>query len=56
MDKEPWEEQISCNYKRCYAGMGVAGARRCFLRGDWKDPSCPNFIDEEEKLKELEAH
>lgn len=42
---------IKCNYMKCYAGMGVAGMLNCFLGGDYKDPNCTKFIDEEQELK-----
>ena len=37
-----------CPYINCYAGMGVAGMRRCFAGGDWRNPNCLKFMSCEE--------
>jgi hypothetical protein len=47
-------DEIRCNYKECSAGMGVAGMLVCFLGGDYRDPKCSKFVDEEKMLKEWE--
>lgn len=48
------DDPIRCNFLHCYAGMGVAGNRHCFLGGDYRDAECPKYINEEEKLREME--
>ena len=35
--------KIKCPYLYCCAGMGVAGALRCFLGGDYTDIKCGKF-------------
>ena len=38
-------KEIKCNYKKCYAGMGVAGSSYCFLGGDIFKENCKKFKD-----------
>lgn len=49
------ENEIKCPYIKCAAGMGVAGNRNCFLGGDYTNPECNKFQDEDEFLKEWEV-
>jgi len=39
--------QIKCRYIDCYAGLGVAGMLHCFLGGDYKDPNCKKYQEDE---------
>lgn len=48
------DNKIRCDYRRCFAGGGVAGNLTCFLRGMWWHSLCPNFENEEEMLAEWE--
>jgi hypothetical protein len=44
------ENEITCNYLKCLAGMGIAGNGVCFLGGNGKN-NCDKFEDEQEFLK-----
>jgi hypothetical protein len=45
---------IRCNFLKCSAGMGVAGNLTCCRHGDYTNPDCPRFQDEDTFLKEWE--
>ncbi len=51
----PEECKIKCDFIHCFAGMGMAGAGICFLGGMWWAANCGKFVDEDEKLKEMEG-
>lgn len=40
-------DMVKCPWRYCSAGMGLAGAGRCLLKGIWWHPSCPMFEGEE---------
>jgi len=44
---------VKCNYIKCAAGMGVAGDRICFLKGNWHNPNCKKFIEIDNFLEDL---
>ncbi len=52
----PEECRPKCNFLDCYAGMGLAGNGNCFANGSWWLPSCPEFKDEKEWIKEMEKN
>lgn len=47
-------EDVTCNWKKCAAGMGIVGNGKCFLKGTGKE-GCKQFLDEETALKKLEV-
>jgi hypothetical protein len=47
---QPENCKKKCEWMECLAGMGLAGAGRCFLMGGWWMFCCPHFIDEEPYL------
>lgn len=49
--REDPDEPIRCDFLTCMAGMGVAGNRHCFLRGDWRRADCSKYINEEKWLR-----
>ena len=50
----PIDSEPACNFRKCLAGLGLAGMGTCFLKGDWADPNCPKFEDEAQWVKERE--
>ncbi len=58
MSRMPVDEHPRCNFLKCLAGQGLAGMGVCFLKGDWADPDCRKFEDEEtwiEKRRQIEG-
>jgi hypothetical protein len=49
-DKEwrDWHYTVKCKWMDCYAGQGLAGNGSCHAGGDFKDPGCPKYRDENE--------
>ena len=47
----PINRRPKCKYLTCFAGAGLAGGS-CFLFGEPKNPDCPEYIEEEEALRE----
>jgi hypothetical protein len=37
------EKKIICNYKECYAGLGIAGRGICILSGNAYNKNCKKF-------------
>jgi hypothetical protein len=50
----PVDERAKCKFITCVAGMGLAGMGTCFLGGEWDNPECPKFKDEQEFIREHE--
>lgn len=48
---ENWKEVVKCNWLKCAGGMGLAGNGCCSFWGDFTNPTCPRFTDEDEYLK-----
>jgi hypothetical protein len=48
---ENWKTVVKCNWLKCAGGMGLAGNGCCSFRGDFTNPTCPRFTDEDEYLK-----
>ncbi len=49
-----WKAVVKCKWIDCYAGMGLAGNGRCFVKGNFKDPDCPVYKNEDKWIKEKE--
>ena len=47
----PSGEKILCPFIDCFYGIGLAGRGVCNGGGDWKDPNCPKYENEDEALK-----
>ena len=48
----PIDKHPKCNYIECFCGMGLAGQGRCIKGGEWWNPECPKFKDEDEWIEE----
>ncbi|MHB8123152.1 MAG: hypothetical protein ACYDG4_13460 [Desulfuromonadaceae bacterium] len=46
--EHPAGSVVKCKWLTCYAGTGLAGNGMCFAGGDWKNPECPQFVDDGE--------
>lgn len=49
---ENWRSVVKCNWLKCAHGMGLAGNGCCSMRGDFTNANCPQFVDEDEYIKE----
>lgn len=43
-----FHDHAKCKWLDCAGGMGLAGHGHCSFAGDWKNPDCPEYVDEKE--------
>jgi hypothetical protein len=48
----PVDEHPKCPFITCAAGMGLAGMGVCFKGGEWDNPDCPKYQNEEDFIRE----
>lgn len=51
MKKMPDGTYPECDFLTCFYGMGLAGRGICNAGGDWSDPKCPLYENEDTVLE-----